>query len=104
MPGNHVTFVPNMASIDLVRRLPKLRAEINRRADALAAACNNDFVMSHQAHDPDWVDGDSKNGYRVGHWDGKSRYRATVITATQHAINDNLRDKTLIRHLEVLYL
>lgn len=103
MAGNHVTFVPNMPAFDLVRRLPLLRADMNKRAKALADACNADFVASHEAHDPDWLDGDSKEGYRVGHWDGKSRYRATVITATQHAINDNLRDKTLIRHLGVIY-
>lgn len=103
MPGNHVTFVPNMPAFDLVRRLPKLRADMNKRAEKLAAACNEDFVSTHIAKGGTWGPNDSKDGYRVGHWDGKSRYRATVITATQHAINDNLADKTLIRHLGVLY-
>ena len=103
MPGNHVTFVPNMPAFDLVRRLPLLRKELDKRAERLAAACNADFVATHEAHDPEWAEGDSLEGYRTGSWDGKTRYRATVITATQHAINDNLRDKTLIRHLGVLY-
>lgn len=103
MARNHVTFVPNFAGFDLVRRMPRLRREINRRADNLADACNRDFVASHIAHDPTWVAGDSPEGYRVGHWDGKSRYRATVITATQHAINDNQRDMTLVRKIGALY-
>ena len=58
MPGNHVTFVPNMPAFDLVRRLPRLRKELDRRANRLAAACNADFVATHEAHDPEWAEGD----------------------------------------------
>lgn len=104
MAGNHVTFVPNMPALDLVRRLPRVRAELNKAAEAYAAACNADFVATHEAKGGKWHERDSKDGYRVGHWDGRTRYRASVITATQHAINDNLSEKTMLRHLGVLYI
>lgn len=102
MASSGVRFVPNLAGFDSVRRLPKLKVLLNERAALLAKACNDDFVASHEAHNPKWVNGDSKEGYRTGEWHGLTRYRASVITATQHAINDNSRDKTLIRHLGVL--
>lgn len=103
MAGNHVTFVAHPGALDLVRRLPLLEKELKRRADNLADACNKDFVISHEAHDPEWVRGDSKEGYRVGKWQGKSRVRLSVITATQHAINDNKRDFTILRNVGALY-
>ena len=104
MAGNHVTFVPNMPAFDSVRRLPGVRAELKRRAENYAAACNADFVASHAAKGGKWPAKDSKDGYRVGAWEGVTRHRASVITATQHAINDNLADKTMLRNLGVLYL
>lgn len=103
MSGNHITFVAHPGALDLVRRLPLLEKELVRRATNLADACNKDFVISHEAHDPTWVAGDSMEGYRVGKWQGKSRFRASVITATQHAINDNKRDFTILRNVGALY-
>lgn len=103
MAGNHVTFVPNMEAIELVRRLPRLEVELTKRAKKLAKACNEDFVLTHEAHDPEWAEGDSPEGYRVGTFQGKTRFRATVITATQHAINDNRRSHTIVRNVEVLF-
>lgn len=103
MSGNHVTFVAHPGALDLVRRLPRLEAELNRRARNLANACNRDFVATHEAHDPEWVEGDSKDGYRVGSYEGQTRYRATVITATQHAINDNRKEFTIVRNVGALF-
>ena len=103
MSGNHITFVAHPGALDLVRRLPRLEAELNRRAENLAQACNEDFVLTHEMHDPEWVEGDSKDGYRVGKYHGKTRYRASVITATQHAINDNRKEHTIVRNVGALF-
>lgn len=63
-----------------VRRDPKVAADLERRADAMAVAAGD--------------------GYEVRTSESKSRARAIVITATPEAMVDQARNHTLERSID----
>lgn len=66
----------NMRGFEQLRRDPGVAADIDRRARRIAAAAGD--------------------GYEASPYEGKSRHRASVITATHKARLDNARHNTLL--------
>lgn len=73
-----------------LRRAPKVKADLERRAKAIAAKANSDSGL--------------KDGYRTsstqGRKDPQGRWRTTVITATIEAKIDNSKNNRLLRSLD----
>lgn len=63
-----------------IRRLPKTKAELKKRADRIASA--------------------SGEGYEALEGEGKTRSRASVVTTSVRAINSNRKNNTLLRNLD----
>lgn len=73
-------IVWRLKAFEEIRRDPALRRDMARRAEAIAAACGEGFESSST--------------------DGKTRARASVITATGNAMRSNARDNALLRNLD----
>ena len=63
-----------------IRRLPKTKAELKSRADSIAAQAGE--------------------GYEALEGEGKTRSRASVVTTSMRAINDNRKNNTLLRSMD----
>lgn len=70
----------NMGGFTDIRRDPGVIADIDGRAADVAAAAGD--------------------GYETGSWQGKTRYRGSVITATARAQKDQAKNNTLQRSLD----
>lgn len=75
-----MTFKMRKSAHEELRRLPKVKADLKRRADNIAAACGD--------------------GYVANSGEGKTRSRASVVTATGKAMRDNAKNNTLVRNLD----
>lgn len=73
-------FKWNVGEFQAIRRLPGVAAEINRRAEAIADAAGD--------------------GYEWSAYDGLTRSRAGVVTASFKAIRDNAKNNTLVKSLD----
>ena len=73
-------FKWNMGAFQDLRRLPGVVSELNSRAQAVADAAGV--------------------GYVANDYDGRTRHRSGVITATPKAIRDNAKNNTLIKSLD----
>jgi len=73
-----------------IRSAPKVRAELERRAKLIAAACNREAGGG--------------DGYRTSSMQGArrpfGRWRTTVITARAEAMRHNAETQALVRHLQ----
>ena len=63
-----------------IRRLPKTKAELKKRADSIAAQAGE--------------------GYEALEGEGKTRSRASVVTTSMRAINHNRKHNTLLKSLD----
>ena len=63
-----------------IRRLPGTKAELKSRADSIAAQAGE--------------------GYEALEGEGKTRSRASVVTTSMRAINDNRKNNTLLRSMD----
>lgn len=70
----------NLGAFEEIRRMPSVAAEIDSRAARIAAAAGP--------------------GYESSPYEGRSRHRASVITATFDAIRDQHRNNTLWRAID----
>ena len=70
----------NLKGFEQLRRSPGVKADLRRRADAIAEACGDGFVAASG--------------------EGRTRSRAAVIAAHTRARHVNARDNTLIRNLD----
>ena len=73
-------IVYNTKAFEAMRRSPGVKADLRRRADAIAAACGDGFVAASG--------------------EGKTRSRAAVIAASGRARRVNARDNTMLRNLD----
>lgn len=80
----NVRLTVNRAAIKAMLTSPAVRADIARRAEAVAEACNRDS---------------SWGGYQASHG-GRSRARSAVWTIEPEAVADNARNQRLIRNLD----
>lgn len=85
-----VKFKWNLQAFRDLRNSPGVIADLERRANAIAAAANG--ADRNAEGEPD--------GYVAAAGPGKNRGRATVVTATAPAMADNARHQTLIRALD----
>ena len=69
-----------LAGFEEIRRLPKTKAELKSRADSIAAQAGE--------------------GYEALEGEGKTRSRASVVTTSMRAINDNRKNNTLLRSMD----
>lgn len=63
-----------------IRRLPKTKSELKRRADHIASQAGE--------------------GYEALEGEGKTRSRASVVTTSIRAINSNRKHNTLIKSMD----
>ena len=70
----------NLKGFEQLRRSPGVKADLRRRADAIAEACGDGFVAASG--------------------EGKTRSRAAVIAASGRARRANARDNTMLRNLD----
>lgn len=84
-------FKLNNAGFYNVRQQPKVREDLERRAQAIADECNRQAGL--------------EDGYRISSTQGAKkpfgRWRTTVIAATAEAIKDNAENNRLVRNLDV---
>lgn len=82
-------FVPNIPGFYALRSDPKLRKELERRAEAVAAGCNKDL---------------GAEGFLTGSIQGakrpQGRWQASVFTATAEAMNHQRKHKTIERNID----
>ena len=69
-----------LAGFEEIRRLPKTKAELKKRADRIASQAGE--------------------GYEALEGEGKTRSRASVVTTSMRAINSNRKNNTLLRSLD----
>lgn len=72
----------NMDAFRAIRHDPAVKVILDRAAERVAA--------------------EAGEGYETGSWSAGPRYRASVITATPRAMNDNAKNNTLARAMNAL--
>lgn len=70
----------NIPAFEEVRRLPKVKAELESRAESIAAQAGE--------------------GYEMRSGEGKTRSRASVVTTTADSMRDNRKNNTLLKSID----
>lgn len=86
-----VRFKPNRGAFEEFLRSAPVAAELEKRAERIADACN---AESHDSEDSE--DG----GFIVRTTQGASRVRVAVVTSTPHAMGHNAKHNSLLKNLD----
>lgn len=81
----------NNAGFYAIRQEPKVRALLERKAEAIAKACNEASGLGDEGY---------KTSSQQGRKDPQGRWRTTVMTTTEATKIDNAENDTLLRNLD----